>query len=125
MSIHEITPTATDLGLIRMALVPADGSQVMLAQVKPGDYSAMAELIGAEYVERVKVDDGWSMLVDEEGLPRGRAVNGRASALYPGPRPIVGDVLVAREAYLGDGIDWVDSAPADLLVFLSKRGALL
>lgn len=121
--LHELPYPAQESGLIRMALIPVDGSDVMLAQVRAGDIAGMAELIGAEYVERVKVADGWSMALDEEGLIRGRDDNGRAQALYPGR--IVGDALLAREAIVGDGcLDWVDTTPGDLLVFLAERGAL-
>ena len=90
--------TPTEVLLIPTA-VPA-----RMVTVAAGDFRSMAQAIGAEYVEHVRTPlPGVAMLVDEEGLLRGRDESPVAGILYPGR--IVGDVLVGSEVYVDGGID--------------------
>lgn len=108
---------------IHMLLIPAAGD---IRLVEVDGFQQMAETIGAEYIEAVRValEPDWSMAVDEEGLLRSRQVNERATLLYGAWAPIVGDVLLAREAMVGDGRDWVDTFEADAMAVLERRGAI-
>lgn len=81
---------------MRAFLIPADAA-VDIAEVEITDRTSnMAAAIGCTWVEFVTVrDPEIKMVVDEEGLLKRDAVmNARASLLYPGPTPIVGDVLL-------------------------------
>lgn len=93
----------------RMLLVPVDGD-VSLVDVGTG-LDGMRKAIGADWIERVRVGEDWALAVDEEGRLSDKQVNRRASALY-GYRyhgtPIMGDVLLGREGFVGDGVDWLD-----------------
>lgn len=112
-----------------MLRIPVDGD---LELVDVGDFRDMAAKIGAEYVERVRVGEEWSLAVDDSGLILGRAENRRATllynyaftAVYPGSptQPICGDVLLGREGFVGDGLDWIDTVEADATDFLTSRG---
>lgn len=104
----------------RAVLIPADLALPLFIVDVTGDYRTIAKAIGASYVERVRItltpSDHLTMAVDEEGLNTDKRANPRASRLYSGSLfgwPIRGDVLIMREAYVGDGLDWVDLVDAD------------
>lgn len=91
------------MAAIELLLIPMAGPARMVT-VDSGDYRSMAAAIGAEYVEHVRTPlPGVAMLVDEEGLLRGREQSPVAGVLYPGV--IVGDVLVGSEVYVDGGRD--------------------
>lgn len=104
--------------MIRALKIPVDGTIEVVEFKTARSAEDMAAAIGCRHIERVRVDDGWALLVDEDGLFTGHSVNERASILY-GVRvhgtPIVGDVLLMREGMTGSGesmgIDWLDSEP--------------
>lgn len=94
--------------------IPCDPDQPVKPWHVPNTVEGVTSAIGARYFERVRTvltaDFGVVLVVDEEGLLRGREVNRRATWLYPGHvvgRQIVGDVLLAAEAETDDGIDFV------------------
>lgn len=85
---------------------------------------AMAHLLNARYVERVRVDREIALAVDEEGrLKPGAVVNQRASLLYGSHRhgqPIVGDALLCAEGFIDGpdpGVDFIDADPEYLMVW--------
>lgn len=90
---------------LRVVLIPADRQQpARWIEVDP-HWQAMAEAIGAEYIEHVRTPyAGVAMLVDEEGRLTERPVNQRVSeVLYPDS--IAGDVLVCAEIDTPGGRD--------------------
>ena len=98
--------------MMRAALIPADpATPCRIIDVAAGDYRAMASVIGAEYIERVRTPVPSMVLgVDESGALKGLAENLRVSGLlYPGS--ICGDVLVLSEGTTFDGIDFVTLEP--------------
>lgn len=105
----------------QMLLIPADAP---ITVVDAPTLTDMANLIGAEYVERVHIADAISLAVDEDGHAKALPINPRASMLYGVTRhgvPIVGDALLAAEALVDDGTDWVDTDPARLIAFVLTR----
>lgn len=75
-------------------------------------WRAMAEAIGAEYIDIPHVEyleDKFCMVVDDEGLLKERpTVNMIASILYgiaKHGQPIVGDVLIGKNEETEDGIE--------------------
>ena len=105
----------------RMVLIPVEGD---LVEVEAPDWQAMAAAIGADLIERVRVDADWSLAVGlvREGGPR--PVNRRASLLHGVAShgvPICGDVLIGREGFTGDGVDWLDTPLGDVDAYLSRR----
>jgi hypothetical protein len=107
----------------QMLLIPVEGD---VRLVDADTWQAAAAAIGASYIEAVTVGRDWSMAVDEDGRMIGRPLNPRASQLYGTPRhgqPILGDVLLGREAIVDGGRDWVDTDHRAALAFLTERGA--
>ena len=74
------------------------------------DYQAVAEVIGAQWIEHVRtVLPDVALIVDEEGLLDGRWFNALASSLYSHfASRVVGDVLVFSELDTGAGRDITD-----------------
>lgn len=74
---------------------------------------------GRYLIERVRVGEDWALAVDEEGRYRENPiVNPVASMLYgtlSHGTPIVGPAVLIKEGFGGDGIDWVDSTPEEML----------
>ena len=95
---------------MRALLIPAGGELPRLVDVAYDgtDYRAVAEAIGATWVEYVNTPaPGVAMIVDEEGRDDDRPVNRFASwRLYPGL--IAGDVLVFSELDTPAGRDITD-----------------
>lgn len=107
----------------RMLLIPVEGD---VRLVDADTWQKAAAAIGASYIEAVTVGRSWSMAVDEDGRMTGRDLNPRASVLYGTPRhghPILGDVLLGREAIVDGGRDWVDTDHGTAIAFLADRGA--
>lgn len=104
-----------------MLLIPVEGP---VTETDAPTFTDMRTRIGCDYLERVRVGDDYSIAVDEDGHAKGLPINARASLLYGTHKhgvPILGDVLLAREAMVGDGIDWVDCDLAELATFLLSR----
>jgi hypothetical protein len=80
-------------------LVPVEGPLVRLDARGLAD---MQKAVGG-YVERVQLDGRRCLLVDEEGLMKGTALNPRASALAH--RGLVGPAVLVQDdpAWCGDG----------------------
>lgn len=107
---------------MRAILIPADvQSPVQVVHVHPGEdlqCRTMAEVIDAEYTERVVCaltpEHSLVLVVDEVGRisTPPKPFNPRADRFYAtgGVRGIHGDVLVAAEGWTEDGIDYVDLA---------------
>lgn len=114
----------------RMVLIPVEG-EARLVEVGP-DMNTIKDLIGADWIERVRVGDSWSLAVDDSGLVIGKPVNPRASVLYGikwHGASIRGDVLLGREGFVADGVDWLDSDEAALAwlsetLEIRERGAV-
>lgn len=105
----------------RMLLIPADGP---VTEVNAPTFEQMRHHLGDAYIERIRIDEEHSLAVDEDGHAKGLPINPRASLLYGTHKhgvPIVGDVLLARDGFVDDGIDWVDSDPVDLVTFVLNR----
>jgi|GEM_PF-3951826 len=117
---HPASTTAEPEPQLRMLLIPVTGPFRFVDVV---DYTGMASHIGAGYIERVGVADGWAMAVDDEGLLRGKLLNTIGFRLYAGRSPIVGDVLLGAEAWDADGIDWADTTEDAARDFLNQVGA--
>ena len=97
---------------MRALLIPAGGELPRLVDVAYDgtDYRAVAEAIGASWVEHVRtVLPDVALIVDEEGLLDGRWFNALASRLYSHfASRIVGDVLVFSELDTPAGRDITD-----------------
>lgn len=107
----------------QLLLIPVEGD---VRLVEADTWKQAATAIGASYIEVVTVARDWSLAVDEDGRMTGRPINRRASQLYGSPRhgqPIVGDVLLGREALVDGGRDWVDTDHDAVVAFLAERGA--
>lgn len=64
------------------------------------------------YIERVRVAEDKSLVVNEEGLLQGLPFNARASVLYGvhiHGQPILGPALLGIEGFADGGVDWIDS----------------
>ena len=97
---------------MRMILIPVIGKiqSVEVTDVQSKRLDAMRRLIGAEWIERVRVGDSLSLAVDEEGIRNFKVPNPRASVLYGQGRVgewIYGDALLAKEGRTHDGVDWL------------------
>lgn len=107
----------------RMLLLPVEGEPRM---VEAPDFRAMAALIGADYIERVRVGAEWALAVDETGSFQRKPINHAASVLYGAQRhavPIHGDALLGLEDFVEDGVDWIDTDEDHARRFLRIRGA--
>ena len=80
-----------DDGIIGV-IIHVDGSTEVVAMPEHDALPKMQEIVGG-YIEGVTIDGG-RMYVNEEGLLRGLPVNPKACTFYPGPTPIVGDVII-------------------------------
>ena len=71
------------------------------------------------YIEIVRpkyLPEGFCMVVNDEGLLRNLPLNQIACFLYGTPehgQPIVGNVVILREAFVDDGLDFVDMTDND------------
>lgn len=108
-------------------LIPADPKEPV-AEVQLRDFRAMAQAVGGDYIERVRVAvPGFNPLVpvslgvDEEFLFKSAGNNPRASYLYrthEHGNPIWGPVLIGVESWVEDGVDWIDADLAPLAAAL-------
>ena len=90
--------------MLRALLLPVDGTPLRVVDVEH-DWSAMAKVIGGNYVEHVRTQiPGVALIVDEEGALRSdRVLNRLALGLYPGR--IFGAALVLSEVDTPEGRD--------------------
>jgi hypothetical protein len=104
-------------------LIPADIEKPLSITGALGSVQ-MAKVIGAQYIERVRISETLAMAVDDSGAILRRPVNERASILY-GSRwhgnYICGDAILGVEDFVGfragAGIDWVQPInPQALLI---------
>ncbi|QXT62725.1 DUF3846 domain-containing protein [Tessaracoccus palaemonis] len=92
-------------------------------EVPDGDYRAMADVLGCQYIEHVRTRiPGVAMIVDDEGaLDENRQLNlGAAFTLYPGR--IFGDVLVFSEVDGPEGRDVTTLTPEHMLAVCNRLG---
>lgn len=111
--------SATITGL----LLPADGTLPRFVEVPAGDYRAMTQVLGYQYIEHVRTRiPGVAMIVDEEGaLDENRQLNlGAALTLYPGR--IFGDALVFSEVDGPEGRDVTTLTPEHMLAVCNRLG---
>lgn len=89
---------------LQAVLLPVDGTPLRVVDVEH-DWSAMAKVIGGDYVEHVRTQiPGVALIVDEEGALRSdRVLNRLALGLYPGR--IFGAALVLSEVDTPEGRD--------------------
>lgn len=96
---------------MRGVIVPAEGP-VSIVDIS-GTLKSLQDAVGG-YIEIVRVPMPFEddvMVVDEEGLYKGLPLNVLGSFLYGTHihgSPVVGNVLILKEALLTDGADFVD-----------------
>ena len=92
---------------IKGLLIPADQLVPLSIVHVENDWQALAEAIGCQWIERIRITKDVSYVVDDEGLLTGQPVNVRANHLmYPGA--LRGDVLVFNEHMTRDGAALTD-----------------
>lgn len=96
-----------------------DGTISLLDVPEERDFHWFAQQIGCDYIEIVyprDLEEGYQMIVDEEGLyketPRLNFIGAWLYGMQDHGNPIVGDALIMKTAYTEDGID-TDGLPED------------
>ena len=80
-------------------LLGIDGSMTPIAPSKGNEYSLReAQAWVGGYIEVVRLDDEWILVVNEDGLTLGLAYNERASLIAG--QPIVGPAAIVRSKHL-------------------------
>ena len=80
-------------------LLAVDGSMTPIAPSKGDEYTLReAQAWVGGYIEVVRLDDEWILVVNEDGLAMGRDYNARAS--FIAGRMIVGPAAIVRSEHL-------------------------
>ena len=89
----------------------------------------LAKQIGCEWIEVVRpserLEEGYVMIVDEEGLLKENCLNVAGSWLYGTDdhgEPIVGDLLIMKEEYGEDGPDLAGMSEESAIRFKEELG---
>jgi hypothetical protein len=111
--------------MTKMLFIPIAGEMTM---VDCAGLEGMRQVINPDephmLIERVRVGIDWSLAIDEAGLYHPPVVvNPRASRLYgyeQHGQPIVGNALLAKESFVGGGVDWVDTDEEEARAFIDN-----
>lgn len=93
----------------KAVVIPIDGKMNMIDVPDDIDWRWMGDQIGSDWIEivrPVRLEDGYVMIVDEEGKLKSNFINLRASWLYGSDEhgdPIVGEAMILKEIYGDEG----------------------
>ena len=78
-------------------IIKENGTEIDITEGGPLSLEYMQKTVGG-YIETIQIDKDTFMIVDEEGLLKGKKHNIRASHLAG--QPIVGDVIVCDKRFV-------------------------
>ena len=101
----------------KVVIVDTNGAICVKNAPKNMDCFWMAKEIGCDWIEIVRPKNlarGYVMIVDEEGLLRGKIINVAGSHLYGTVEhgsPVVGDIMIVREVMGDEGPELAGMEP--------------
>lgn len=101
---------------MRGILINALEGNVSWVDIQDGDNpKELAELIGAKYIDGVRLGNGDTLYVDDEGL-----INGTAHGFYYEGRPYAGNGLILGITEWGEGTD-CQTSELEVMLCLGPR----